>query len=181
MKQKGQLEVDRNFKIRTLCSRVGSVWTSVAYSRAKFESIPDKGLIGKTVTRFFNRTWNYVFKGCVGSLGILVVYPIVCIGASLGSLLLCVTMPLWYDKKFLWLNFKTKFLILFSMYKVSISVFIAARVFCLHLWLGNETQWGERRVVVCTPMEFNRHSFVYTWMLATSGRFGDGSIHLSGS
>ena len=53
---KGQLEVDRNFKVLTLCSRVGSIWGSVAQSRAKFESIPDKGLIGKTV-----RVYLYLF------------------------------------------------------------------------------------------------------------------------
>jgi hypothetical protein len=48
------------------------------------------------VSRFFNRTWNYLFKGFIGSLGLLLIFPLICILASISSLFLCVTSPLWY-------------------------------------------------------------------------------------
>ena len=48
------------------------------------------------MSRFFNRTWNYLFKGFIGSLGLLLIFPLICILASISSLFLCVTSPLWY-------------------------------------------------------------------------------------
>ena len=77
-------------------SRLKAVWDYVAQSRAKFESTPDKGLIGKSISRIFNVIWTYVFVGGVGAASILCVNPLICLSISTFSLLLCITMPLWY-------------------------------------------------------------------------------------
>jgi len=80
----------------TLYSRLKAVWTHVAESRAKFEATPDKGLIGKSVSRIFNLIWNYVFVGGVGSASLVVFNSAICLGSSALSLLVCVTSPAWY-------------------------------------------------------------------------------------
>jgi hypothetical protein len=53
------------------------------------------GLIGKSVQRFFNRIWNYLIKGVMGTVAIATIMPPLCIGLSLGSLLLALLTPIW--------------------------------------------------------------------------------------
>lgn len=53
------------------------------------------GFIGKGMTRHLNRIWNYVIKGILGTLAMLFIFPIICLSASLGSLLVALTGPLW--------------------------------------------------------------------------------------
>lgn len=47
------------------------------------------------MTRHLNRIWNYVIKGIFGTLAMLIIFPIICLSASLGSLLVALTGPLW--------------------------------------------------------------------------------------
>ncbi len=79
----------------TLASRLIALWRHISKSRTHFETEPDTGFIGKGLTRHMNRMWNYVFKGFLGTIVILFLYPIVCVAACAGSILLAVTAPLW--------------------------------------------------------------------------------------
>ena len=108
-----------------MCSRIFAIWGNVFDSRSRFEAIPDKvcvvflitlnlatfkiysnrrrqlpfyvqGLIGKSVSRVFNRLWNYVFKGLIGTVLVFIGVSFVCVTLSTGSLICCVTIPLWY-------------------------------------------------------------------------------------
>ena len=63
-------------------------------SRTEFESRPDRGLLGKSVLRHFNRLTNYVVKGALGSLLICTLFPLACIVVSYTSLLLALLAPL---------------------------------------------------------------------------------------
>lgn len=47
------------------------------------------------MTRHLNRLWNYGVKGLLGTLIILFVFPVVCIMASVGSLVIALTAVLW--------------------------------------------------------------------------------------
>ena len=87
---------DKGSKVLTYASRLKAIWDDVAASRAKFERTPDKGLLGKTVSRFFNRVWNYLIKGAFGTLALSVVFPPLCLGVSTLSLVLGLSAPLWY-------------------------------------------------------------------------------------
>jgi hypothetical protein len=60
----------------TLWHRLSKIWESVFESRRRFEAAPDIGIIGRGLTRQFSRLWNYLFKGALGSLLVLVVQPL---------------------------------------------------------------------------------------------------------
>lgn len=47
------------------------------------------------MTRHLNRVWNYAIKGILGTLAMLIVFPIICLSASLGSLVVALTCPFW--------------------------------------------------------------------------------------
>ncbi|KAK7794593.1 hypothetical protein R5R35_003607 [Gryllus longicercus] len=79
----------------TLCSRLLALWRHISKSRTHFETKPDTGFIGKGFTRHVNRVWNYFIKGLLGTLAIVVVFPIVCLIASLGSLIITLTAFVW--------------------------------------------------------------------------------------
>lgn len=91
----GEIEVDTSYEINTLCSRVASLWTYAKASRTKFEELPDSGFLGKNVTRFFNRFWNYVCVGLIGSLFVLIFQPLF----TLFNILICgflfLASPIW--------------------------------------------------------------------------------------
>lgn len=53
------------------------------------------GFIGKGLTRHINRVWNYLFKGFLGTVVIVFLFPVVCLLASSGSILLALTAPIW--------------------------------------------------------------------------------------
>lgn len=61
----------------------------------KFEQTPDRGLIGKSVQRVFNRIWNYVFKGFIGTLGCILIIPVSSIVLSTLSILIALLSPIW--------------------------------------------------------------------------------------
>jgi len=91
----GQLIPDRHPKIKTFPSRVASVWKSVNKSRNNFESQPDTGFIGKSVSRIFNVIWNYVFKGFLVTLILFMVMPAAIVINTIISVILCLTSVLW--------------------------------------------------------------------------------------
>lgn len=47
------------------------------------------------MTRHLNRLWNYGAKGLLGTLIILFVFPVVCVLASVSSLIIALTAVLW--------------------------------------------------------------------------------------
>ncbi|XP_017770930.1 PREDICTED: uncharacterized protein LOC108558515 isoform X2 [Nicrophorus vespilloides] len=79
----------------TLCSRLISLWRHISKSRTHFETKPDTGFIGKGLTRHTNRVWNYFFKGLFGTLGLVLVFPIVAILVTLNCLFIAMTAMLW--------------------------------------------------------------------------------------
>ena len=73
-------------------SPFGSI--NIFYCRTEFESRPDRGLLGKSVLRHFNRFTNYVVKGALGTLLICTLFPLACIVVSYTSLLLALLAPI---------------------------------------------------------------------------------------
>ena len=53
------------------------------------------GFLGKSMTRHFNRLWNYVLKGALGSVITVLVMPVACLVTSSLSVLAAVLSPLW--------------------------------------------------------------------------------------
>ncbi|KAK0162025.1 hypothetical protein PV327_008401 [Microctonus hyperodae] len=91
----GTLFPRKSSQTPTLCSRLIALWRHISKSRTHFETEPDTGFIGKGLTRHINRLWNYGFKGLLGTLGILFVFPIICIIASFSSLVIAFSAFLW--------------------------------------------------------------------------------------
>ena len=91
----GRLKPNLNSRVNTVTSRLSSLWTHVQQARSSFEAAPDTGLLPKTISRFFNRFVNYLLKGFVGTLFILLVFPITMLFLSLASLAAAVTAPVW--------------------------------------------------------------------------------------
>lgn len=75
--------------------RFKKLYTNISQSRQEFEDSPDTSLIGKGFTRIINKTYNYLIRGCLGTLVIAFGHPILTVVNTIGSLLLMVTSPLW--------------------------------------------------------------------------------------
>ena len=95
---KGKIETDYSAtsQVLTFVSRLSAIWKHVQVSRNQFERTPDKGLLGKSVSRMFNKIWNYIFVGSVGSVVLTLVYPPMCIAISTASVGLALLSPIWY-------------------------------------------------------------------------------------
>jgi len=89
----GSLHKKESSKTETIFSRVKAIWNHVAEARARFESQPDRGFLGKALLRHFNRFSNYVVKGFIGTLITIIFLPILCILVSGGSLVLALLGP----------------------------------------------------------------------------------------
>ena len=68
--------------------------TYIFNHRTEFESRPDRGLLGKSVLRHFNRFTNYAVKGALGTILISTIFPLACIVVSYTSLLLALLAPI---------------------------------------------------------------------------------------
>ncbi|XP_066153534.1 uncharacterized protein [Euwallacea fornicatus] len=79
----------------TLASRLLCLWRHISKSRTHFETKPDTGFIGKGFTRHLNRIWNYFFKGLFGTIGLVFVFPLVCLTAITFSILIALTAIVW--------------------------------------------------------------------------------------
>lgn len=77
----------------TFLSRLLSLWRHISKSRTDFESMPDRGLFGKTLLRYINYFTNYIIKGLFGSILILMIFPFFCLFISCGSILLAIMGP----------------------------------------------------------------------------------------
>ncbi|XP_049281969.1 uncharacterized protein LOC125763166 isoform X1 [Anopheles funestus] len=80
---------------QTMFSRLMELWRHISKARTHFETEPDTGFIGKGMTRHLNRLYNYFIKGFLGTLVILVLFPLLCFAVSASSLALAITAPLW--------------------------------------------------------------------------------------
>ena len=58
----------------TLASRLRSLWRHISKSRTDFEAKPDRGLLGKSVLRHFNRFTNYILKGSFAYLCLMEIF-----------------------------------------------------------------------------------------------------------
>ncbi|CAF4418918.1 unnamed protein product [Rotaria sp. Silwood2] len=90
-----KLHEDPSSKTETFISRIVALWNHVRHSRQKIEQAPDRGFLGKNMQRIFNRFWNYVAKGIVGTVAICAIYPVSCVLLSTGSFILGVLSPIW--------------------------------------------------------------------------------------
>ncbi|ESO83920.1 hypothetical protein LOTGIDRAFT_108137 [Lottia gigantea] len=91
----GALHPCESSRTQTLTSRLQLLWQHVRKSRKDFEEAPDTGFLGKSLSRHINRFWNYVIKGSLGSLLIVLVFPTVALVSSLLSITLALTCPVW--------------------------------------------------------------------------------------
>ncbi|CAF1136833.1 unnamed protein product [Rotaria magnacalcarata] len=80
---------------QTFISRLAALWSNVRHSRREFERTPDRGFLGKNVQRMFNRLWNYVIKGALGTVATCIIYPIVCSVVPTLSFISGVLSPIW--------------------------------------------------------------------------------------
>lgn len=80
---------------QTLASMLLELWRDISKSRTHFETEPDTGFIGKGMTRHINRVWNYFVKGFIGTLLILVCFPLLCIFVVTLSVCCAILAPLW--------------------------------------------------------------------------------------
>ena len=86
---------DKTSRTRTFGSRLQAIWRHVRKSIETFENTPDKGLIGKSFQRVFNRIWNYFIKGFLGSVALTIVFPLLCFLISTLSIFVAFLIPLW--------------------------------------------------------------------------------------
>ncbi|BET01876.1 Hypothetical protein NTJ_14694 [Nesidiocoris tenuis] len=76
------------YTLRTLARHISKATT-------QFESKPDTGFIGKEMTRQLNKTWNYIGKGVFGTLGIVLIFPVVCLLSTIICLAIAATAFIW--------------------------------------------------------------------------------------
>lgn len=85
----GAIGHDQSKPRATLLSRIATLWRSAMSSIRQFEAAPDRGILGKRISRLFNRIWNYGFKLGLGSSLLLATIPVLSIAnlsLSLGML-----------------------------------------------------------------------------------------------
>ncbi|KAL5274491.1 hypothetical protein ACFFRR_000922 [Megaselia abdita] len=80
---------------QTLASRLIELWRHISKARTHFETEPDTGFIGKGFTRNMDRVWNYFFKGFLGTVLLLIGFPLICLITTVLSIFLAVTSPVW--------------------------------------------------------------------------------------
>jgi hypothetical protein len=81
--------------VPTFRSRLRTIWRDIQKSRRTFEAKPDTGIIGKAFSRWINRAWNYIIKGFLGTLLVLVGQPILTFLNLSLVLLLTLTSVAW--------------------------------------------------------------------------------------
>ncbi|KAL0892744.1 hypothetical protein ABMA27_014454 [Loxostege sticticalis] len=91
----GTLFPKRSSETQTMWSRLLKLWRHISKERTRFETEPDTGLLGKGLSRQANRLWNYGVVGGLGSLCLLLVFPLAALACSAVSLAAAATVPLW--------------------------------------------------------------------------------------
>ncbi|KAJ0176992.1 hypothetical protein K1T71_007001 [Dendrolimus kikuchii] len=91
----GTLFPKRSSETQTMWSRLLALWRHVSKQRTRFETEPDTGLLGKGLSRQANRVWNYGMVGGLGSVGLLVAFPVASVVVSVLSGIAAATVPVW--------------------------------------------------------------------------------------
>ncbi|XP_053607387.1 uncharacterized protein LOC128673516 isoform X2 [Plodia interpunctella] len=91
----GTLFPKRSSETQTMWSRLLTLWRHVSKQRTKFETEPDTGLLGKGLSRQANCIWNYGVIGGLGSLCLLLVFPLAALSVVVLSAAAAVSVPLW--------------------------------------------------------------------------------------
>lgn len=91
----GRLQPRKSSSTQTLCSRLHRLWRHISKSRTDFESQPDSGFVGKGLSRHLNRVWNYLFKGLVGTVLLVLLFPVVSLVVCTLSLAAALVAPVW--------------------------------------------------------------------------------------
>ena len=79
----------------TWMGRLKRLWSGIKRSRQEFENSPDIGIIGRGITRMFNRLWNYMIYGPISTVVILLGHPFMAALNTIGSIIGLLTSPLW--------------------------------------------------------------------------------------
>ncbi|KAK9508814.1 hypothetical protein O3M35_006279 [Rhynocoris fuscipes] len=79
----------------TMISTLRSLARHISKATTQFESKPDTGFIGKGMTRQMNKTWNYIGKGVFGTLGIVIIFPTLCLLTTILSFIIASTAFIW--------------------------------------------------------------------------------------
>lgn len=91
----GTLFPKRSSETQSMSSRLLMLWRHVSKERTRFETEPDTGLLGKGLSRQANRIWNYGVVGGLGTILLLLIFPLMALCASLLSMLVATTVPVW--------------------------------------------------------------------------------------
>ncbi|CAG4979420.1 unnamed protein product [Colias eurytheme] len=91
----GTLFPKRSSETQTMWSRLLQLWRYVSKERTRFETEPDTGLLGKGLSRQAHRVWTYGLVGGLGSLALLLLFPLAALAASALSLAAALSVPLW--------------------------------------------------------------------------------------
>ena len=109
----GVIKKDRNSRTKTVRSRIDDLWTHVQERRKDFESKPDTGLLPKSVTRHIHKFVNYVVKGFIGTIIILLTLPMAMAISSTLSIFLALMSP-----AFVWIGSALFHLICFLFFDI---------------------------------------------------------------
>ncbi len=85
----------RRARTPTLRARLRSLWRGVRDARRAFEARPDTGFVGKSISRWFSRLYNYLLKGAAGTAIVLVAQPALTLLNTAVVLALTATSILW--------------------------------------------------------------------------------------
>ncbi|CAH2037993.1 unnamed protein product, partial [Iphiclides podalirius] len=91
----GTLFPKRSSETHTMWSRLLQLWRHVSKERTRFETEPDTGLLGKGLSRMANRLWNYGAVGGLGSLALLLLFPLCALAGCALALAAATAVPLW--------------------------------------------------------------------------------------
>jgi len=91
----GELEKNTNLKMESMCSRLSALWTGIMQSRRNFEEMGDRGILGKSTSRPFNLVWNYLFRGFLGTLLLIIGQPLLTLLHIPICLVMILTPVLW--------------------------------------------------------------------------------------
>ncbi|KRX03251.1 hypothetical protein PPERSA_09263 [Pseudocohnilembus persalinus] len=85
----------KNEKVDPIKVLMTNLWDNIKTDRKKFEEIPDTAFFGKNIGRICNILYNYMIKLFFGGfLGLLILFPILCI--VLSSLCIVLVFTSWF-------------------------------------------------------------------------------------
>ena len=91
----GELRTNEDATITPMMGYLWWLYSSIASEREKFESRDDAGMLGKSCELHLFRLFHYVFRGGIGTLCILVCFPIACFANVALCLVLLLSALAW--------------------------------------------------------------------------------------